>query len=154
MIIKLESLLTSSRSTQQESNKYFHHGCTMYLWCNFTKFLPNKFFFDNNKTYVIITTWIYWHFSDLNNRNQTNSSITDVLCPNNPNHNHPGADLNSDPQQDYQDQNNGDNDWGIFTPKTAPLYLLILLPVVSLKSATFFTKFNAIGKKHALKIYD
>ena len=77
-----------------------------------------------------------------------------MLCPNNPNHNHPGADLNSDPQQDYQDQNNGDNDWGIFTPKTAPLYLLILLPIVSLKSATFFTKFNAIGKKHALKIYD
>ena len=32
-----------------------------------------------------------------------------------------------------------------FTPKTAPLYLLLLLPIVSLKSATFFTKFNAIG---------
>ena len=78
-----------------------------------------------------------------------------MLCPNN--HYHPGADPNSDPHQDYyevNDQNNGDDDWGIFTPKTAPLYLLILLPVVSLKSATFFTKFNAIGKKHALKIYD
>ena len=113
-------------------------------------FALKKFFFVDNKTFVIITTWIYWHFSDLNNRNQTNSSITDVLCPNN--HNHPGP----DPKDYYEvnDLNNGDDDWGIFTPKTAPLYLLILLPVVSLKSATFFTKFNAIGKKHALKKYD
>ena len=37
------------------------------------------------------------------------------------------------------------DDYWFFTPKTAPLYLLFLLPVVSLKSATFFTKFNSIG---------
>lgn len=94
--------------------------------------------------WVLMSNFLYTSVDyciDLNNRNQTNSSITDVLCPNN--HNHPGP----DPKDYYEvnDQNNGDDDWGIFTPKTAPLYLLILLPVVSLKSATFFTKFNAIG---------
>merc|ERR1712223_933657 len=38
-----------------------------------------------------------------------------------------------------------DNVSSIFTPKTAPLFLIFLLPVISLKSPTFFTKFNSVG---------
>ena len=38
-----------------------------------------------------------------------------------------------------------DKIWGQFS--TVPLFLiLILFPLVNLKSATFFTKFNALGK--------
>ena len=33
----------------------------------------------------------------------------------------------------------------IFNAKTAPLFLMVLLPMISLKSPTFFTKFNSIG---------
>ncbi len=48
---------------------------------------------------------------------------------------------------DYDSTSNGSNDdpsW-IFTPKTAPLFLIILLPMISLKSPTIFTKFNSVG---------
>lgn len=34
---------------------------------------------------------------------------------------------------------------GFFTTQTAPLFLIILLPIISLKSPTFFTKFNSVG---------
>ena len=32
-----------------------------------------------------------------------------------------------------------------FTPQTTPLFLIILLPLICLKSPTFFTKFNSLG---------
>ena len=73
-------------------------------------------------------------FSDLHTRNETkNTSITDVLCPNKPNHNHPGVQDSYFENLEFfnpetNDNKNDEDDWGIFTPKTAPLYLLILLP--------------------------
>ena len=52
--------------------------------------------------------------------------------------------------------NTGDSEfdkiWGQFS--TVPLFLiLILFPLVNLKSATFFTKFNALGKSQPVYIF-
>ena len=38
-----------------------------------------------------------------------------------------------------------DNVSSIFTPKTAPLFLIFLLPVISLKSPTFYNKISSVG---------
>ena len=38
--------------------------------------------------------------------------------------------------------------------KTVPLFLIIILfPLISLKSATFFTKFNALGRSHDMYFF-
>ena len=45
-----------------------------------------------------------------------------------------------------------DKIWGQYS--TVPLFLiLILFPLVNLKSATFFTKFNALGKSQPVYFY-
>ena len=60
------------------------------------------------------------------------SSVIEVICPSNPSNDGIGiidqADINP-----------------YFNKKTAPLYLILLLPVISVKSPTFFTKFNSLG---------
>ena len=43
------------------------------------------------------------------------------------------------------DESEFDKIWGQFS--TVPLFLIIIMfPLINLKSATFFTKFNALGK--------
>ena len=43
------------------------------------------------------------------------------------------------------DESDFDKIWGQFS--TVPLFLIIIMfPLINLKSATFFTKFNALGK--------
>ena len=60
------------------------------------------------------------------------SSIIEVICPSNPSND--GMVI-----VDQTDIN------PYFNKKTAPLYLILLLPVISVKSPTFFTKFNSLG---------
>ena len=60
-----------------------------------------------------------------------NASVIDVICPSNP---------SNDDQFGIEEPVNP-----YFNKKTAPLYLIILLPVISVKSPTFFTKFNSLG---------
>ena len=40
----------------------------------------------------------------------------------------------------------------IWNKKTVPLYLLILFPVICMRSVTFFTKFNCLGKSQLIQI--
>ena len=92
---------------------------------------------------------IFIDIPDLQNKNHThNSSVSEVYCPSKPKSDGHGlTSMASDLIYDFQPQPPVEETYTywFFTPKTAPLYLLLLLPIVSLKSATFFTKFNAIG---------
>ena len=40
----------------------------------------------------------------------------------------------------------------IWNKKTVPLYLLILFPVICMRSVTFFTKFNCLGKSQLIQV--
>jgi len=95
-------------------------------------------------------------FIGLSNGNTTsdNASVTEVFCPKKPDGGNGMFIVNISTINDTTfDDNTGnettydgiDNVSSIFTPKTAPLFLIFLLPVISLKSPTFFTKFNSVG---------
>ena len=65
----------------------------------------------------------------------SNASVIDVICPSNPS--------NIDDLTDESDNR-------YFNKKTAPLYLIVLMPIISVKSPTFFTKFNSLGTLNVL----
>jgi hypothetical protein len=104
------------------------------------------------------------------NGTSANISVTDVYCPSKPNSNTNGSpgmvelhpDLfwnhnnnNNDTDFDFDNNNNNNSLYGNSTttdvfdqfmnPMTAPCYLFLLLPMISMKSPTFFTKFNSVG---------
>ena len=60
----------------------------------------------------------------------SNASVIDVICPSN------SANFNATTDE-------SDNPY--FNRNTAPLYLIVLLPIISVKSPTFFTKFSSLG---------
>ena len=81
-----------------------------------------------------------------------------VLCPKKPNgdglfiYNVTDFNVTNFDYYDTYDDNDADSDsdsttypvWW-FTPKTAPLFLVALLPVIGIRDPTYFTKFNSVG---------
>ena len=67
-------------------------------------------------------------------------TVTDVYCPSHPN----GSNVSGFQLLDFVHDDPAPAST-IFTKKTAPLFLVAMLPVISLKSPTFFTKFNSVG---------
>lgn len=76
--------------------------------------------------------------------NGTDGNVWDVYCPNNL------GQANNLTSFDYEKPAEPTFFDRVFNAKTAPVYLIVLLPIVSLKSPTFFTKFNAVGTLNVL----
>ena len=85
---------------------------------------------------------------------QLNGSITEVFCPKKPYG--PDLDLTNTTFFFNNSSYDGDSAGNIephnkyFNHQTVPLYLIIVLPMISLKSPTIFTKFNSVGTINVL----
>ena len=76
----------------------------------------------------------------------SNASVTDVICPSQPNANNMFiSNISIINDNVTMPDVNEHQDSTFFTKKTAPFALIILLPMISLKSPSFFTKFNSVG---------
>ena len=72
-----------------------------------------------------------------------NSSHDGVFCPNNPDSKEDLSELLGNVTIPVPGPGDFDYWWSV---QTVPCFLLILLPLISLKSITFFTKFNSLGR--------
>ena len=96
--------------------------------------------------------WFFTYISDLaygssGNMTSGNASVIDVICPSRPNANDMFISNISTIYDNVTmpDINVNDHVITFFTKKIAPICLIVLLPMISLKSPTVFTKFNSIG---------
>ena len=87
----------------------------------------------------------------------SSKSIAEVICPKTPEFGPPEFEismllhpnitmLDIEATEYFAETDKFNIDHNIYiTPQTTPMFLTILLPLISLKSATFFTKFNSLG---------
>ena len=66
-----------------------------------------------------------------------NISMSEIICPRTENLDKPIFPQNSTNEIEMEHVH--------FSPQIVPLFLIILLPLICLKSPTFFTKFNSLG---------
>ena len=78
-----------------------------------------------------------------------NISMSEIICPRTENLETPINPINLTIPRFFFSRDNLDSTSEIehvpFPPQIVPLFLIILLPLICLKSPTFFTKFNSLG---------
>ena len=89
----------------------------------------------------------FLYISDLAYGNMTtgNASVTDVICPSRPNANDMFISNISTIYENVTMPDVNEHHVIYFTKTIAPMFLIVLLPFVSIKNPTVFTKFNSVG---------